>query len=82
MESPNKRNAGWIGVHTECCNVHIIAEMMERLQKTRVVPMEVPDSAEDALPPAERLAAGGCSGNPPSIRYTVPQDQMKTEESV
>ena len=36
-----------------------MTEMMEKLQKTGIVPVVVLESAEDALPLAERLAEGG-----------------------
>ena len=36
-----------------------MTEMMKKLQKTGIVPVVVLDRAEDALPLAERLTAGG-----------------------
>ena len=54
-----------------------MTEMMKKLQKIGIVPVVVLDSAEDALPLAERLTAGGLPCAEVTFRTAAAEESIR-----
>ena len=54
-----------------------MTEMMKKLQKTGIVPVVVLESAEDALPLAERLVAGGLPCAEVTFRTAAAEESIR-----